>query len=156
MTSQNAPRGSQQEQSGATDAASAAKIRTLFRIFSLVILGSFFVLQLDITYVWLSAILTAAALVLGIVLLVRATSSGSSRRVVIAAIVAVVISAVQVLLVLTTVLFYPQLRDFQECSRLALTEQAISRCQTALQESLPAASSQGVTVPRTALALERH
>ncbi|MEO5780997.1 MAG: hypothetical protein ABIO34_01395 [Arthrobacter oryzae] len=140
MTSQNAPRGSQQQQPGATDEASAAKIRTLFRIFSLVILGSFFVLQLDITYVWLSAILTAAALVLGIVLLVRATTIKSSRRVLIAAIVAVVVSALQVLLVLTSVLFYSQLRDFQECSRQALTQQAISRCQTTLQGSLPVAA----------------
>ncbi len=136
MNAQKDTRSSQHPPSEA-DQASSAKTRTLFRIFSLVILGSFFVQQMDINYLWLAAILTAAALTLAIMLLIRATTTRSSRRVLIAALVAVVVSALQVLLILASALFYPQLQEFQECSRSALTEQAISRCQTTLQDSLP-------------------
>ncbi|HEX9227004.1 MAG TPA: hypothetical protein VF885_10190, partial [Arthrobacter sp.] len=39
--------------------ASQAKTHLLFRSFIVAVLGSFFVYQLDINYLWLSALLTA-------------------------------------------------------------------------------------------------
>ena len=53
----------------------------LFRAFLLSALGSFFVFSLNVNYVWLSAILTLAGIVLGIVVLVRAVKYKHSKLV---------------------------------------------------------------------------
>ncbi len=55
--------------------ASLPKTHTLFRLFIVSVLGAFFVYQLDVTYLWLTAILTAASIALGIVVLVRAVEA---------------------------------------------------------------------------------
>ena len=60
---------------------SARLTHTLFRLFVIAVLGSFFVFQLDVGYVWLTALLTVAGIVLGIVVLVRAVKYKESRLV---------------------------------------------------------------------------
>jgi hypothetical protein len=139
MNPPNDSRGSQPSQHPLSEAAKASvlKTHTLFRIFLVVVLGSFFVYQLDMSYLWLSAILTAAAIVLGIMVLIRAAKLKESKLVLIGAISGLVIAAVQVLLVLSSALFFTQFRDYQQCIRHALTEQAASQCKTQLDKSLP-------------------
>ena len=129
----------QRSQNPLSDAAKAslAKTHNLFRTFIVVVLGSFFVYQLDIDYLWLSAILTAAAIVLGIMVLVRAVKLKESRLVLIGAICGLVVAAVQVLLVVSSALFFSQVRDYQQCARQALTQQAASQCRTQLEKSMP-------------------
>lgn len=138
----NSPNGSetgQPTQHPLSDAAKASLLKThnLFRTFIVVVLGSFFVYQLDLDYLWLSALLTAAAIVLGIIVLVRAVKLKESRLVLIGAISGLVIAAVQVLLVVSSALFFNQVRDYQECVRHALTQQAASQCRTQLEKSMP-------------------
>lgn len=138
----NPPNGSetgQRTQHPLSDAAKASLLKThnLFRTFIVVVLGSFFVYQLDLDYLWLSALLTAAAIVLGIMVLVRAVKLKESRLVLIGAISGLVIAAVQVLLVVSSALFFNQVRDYQECVRSALTQQAASQCRTQLEKSMP-------------------
>jgi hypothetical protein len=139
MNPPNDSRGSQPSQHPLSEAAKASvlKTHTLFRIFLVVVLGSFFVYQLDMSYLWLSAILTAAAIVLGIMVLIRAAKLKESKLVLIGAISGLVIAAVQVLLILSSALFFTQFRDYQQCIRHALTEQAASQCKTQLDKSLP-------------------
>jgi hypothetical protein len=139
MNPPNDSRGSQPSQHPLSEAAKASvlKTHTLFRIFLVVVLGSFFVYQLDMSYLWLSAILTAAAIVLGIMVLIRAAKRKESKLVLIGAISGLVIAAVQVLLILSSALFFTQFRDYQQCIRHALTEQAASQCKTQLDKSLP-------------------
>jgi hypothetical protein len=120
-----------------TAKASLAKTHNLFRTFIVVVLGSFFVYQLDIDYLWLSAILTAAAIALGILVLVRAAKLKESRLVLLGAICGLVVAAVQVLLVVSSALFFSQVRDYQQCARVALTQQAASQCRTQLENSMP-------------------
>jgi hypothetical protein len=129
----------QRSQNPLSDAAKAslAKTHNLFRTFIVVVLGSFFVYQLDIDYLWLSAILTAAAIVLGIMVLVRAVKFKESQLVLIGAICGLVVAAVQVLLVVSSALFFSQVRDYQQCARQALTQQAASQCRTQLEKSMP-------------------
>jgi hypothetical protein len=139
MNPPNDSRGSQPSQHPLSEAAKASvlKTHTLFRIFLVVVLGSFFVYQLDMSYLWLSAILTAAAIVLGIMVLIRAAKLKESKLVLIGAISGLVIAAVQVLLILSSALFFTEFRDYQQCIRHALTEQAASQCKTQLDKSLP-------------------
>ena len=122
-----------------SDAAKASQATThlLFRSFIVAVLGSFFVYQLDINYLWLSALLTAAAIVLGIMVLVRYAKFKESKFVLFGTISGLVVLAVQVLLLLSSALFFNQVRDYQQCSRQALTQQAASMCQTQLEKSLP-------------------
>jgi hypothetical protein len=129
----------QRSQQPLSDAAKESLVKThnLFRTFIVVVLGSFFVYQLDIDYLWLSAILTAAAIVLGIMVLVRAVKLKESRLVMIGAICGLVVAAVQVLLVVSSALFFSQVRDYQQCARQALTQQAASQCRTQLEKSMP-------------------
>ncbi|XTR51783.1 hypothetical protein ACOM2C_17400 [Pseudarthrobacter sp. So.54] len=101
------------------------------------VLGSFFVYQLDINYLWLSGLLTAIAIVLGIMVLVRYAKLKESKLVLYGTVSGMVVLAVQVLLLLTSALFFTQVRDYQQCSRQALTQQAASMCQTELQKTLP-------------------
>jgi hypothetical protein len=117
--------------------ASLARTHTLFRIFVISVLGAFFVYQLDVSYLWLTAILTAAGLTLGVVLLVRAARLKESRLVLIGTISGLVVTAVMVLLVLVTALFFDQVREYQACVGRALTDQAQSACRVQLQGSLP-------------------
>ncbi|MCU1553064.1 MAG: hypothetical protein JWM13_550 [Arthrobacter sp.] len=138
----NSPNGSdagQRTQPPPSDAAKTSQVQTqnLFRTFIVVVLGSFFVYQLAIDYLWLSAILTAAAIVLGVLVLVRAAKLKESRLVLIGAISGLVVAAVQVLLVASSAVFFNQVRDYQQCARQALTQQAASQCRTQLQNSMP-------------------
>ena len=110
---------------------------TLFRLFIVAVLGSFFVFQLDVSYLWLTALLTAAAVVLGIVVLIRAAKYKESRLVLFGTISGLVVSAVMLLVILASTLFFNQIRDYQQCVRTALTEQATSACRTQLENSLP-------------------
>jgi ABC-type Fe3+-siderophore transport system permease subunit len=139
MNPPNDSRGSQPSQHPLSEAAKASlvKTHTLLRIFMVVVFGSFFVYQLDISYLWLSAILTAAAIVLGIMVLIRAAKLKESKLVLFGAISGLVVAAVQVLMLLSSALFFTQFRDYQQCSRQALTQQAASQCQTQLEKSLP-------------------
>jgi hypothetical protein len=118
---------------------SLAKTRTLFRLFIVVVLGSFFVFQLDVSYLWLSGILTLAGLVLGVIVLVRAIRLKESRLLLFGAISGLAVTAFMVLLLMVSAVFFNQIRDFQQCSRQALTDQATSECRMQLERSLPQA-----------------
>ncbi len=117
--------------------ASLAKTHTLFRIFVVAVLGAFFVYQLDVNYLWLTALLTAASIALGVVLLVRAARLKESRLVLIGTISGLVVSAIMVLLILVTSLFFNEVREYQACVGRALTDQAQSACRVQLEGSLP-------------------
>lgn len=117
---------------------SLLKTHNLFRAFIVAVLGAFFVYQLDITHLWLSSILTVVSIVLGIMVLVRAIKLKESKLVLFGTISGLVVSAVMVLLILVAAVFFNQVRDFQQCSRAALTQQAMTQCQTQLEKSLPA------------------
>ena len=94
---------------------------TLFRLLFVAVLGSFFVFQLDVGYLWLTALLTVAGIVLGILLLIRAVKHKESRLVLFGTIVrdgglrgdAAGHPGLR--------LFFNQIRDYQQCVRHALT-----------------------------------
>ncbi|MEZ2389905.1 hypothetical protein AB6813_10215 [bacterium RCC_150] len=129
--------GPQQLPQGEAAKSALAVTRTLFRTFLLTVLGSVFVYVLNISYVWLSAILTVIAVVLGIVVLVRAIRFKQSRLVLFGTISGLVVTAIMGLLILTALLFFQQIRTFQDCTRNALTDQAQSGCMTDFQKSVP-------------------
>ena len=137
--SQGGQGGLPQGQHPLSDAAKASQAKThlLFRSFIVAVLGSFFVYQLDINYLWLCALLTVAAVVLGIMVLVRYAKFKESKFVLFGTISGLAVVAVQLLLLLSSALFFNQVRDYQQCSRQALTQQAASMCQTQLEKSLP-------------------
>ncbi|MFE4196411.1 hypothetical protein ACFRJ9_11145 [Paenarthrobacter sp. NPDC056912] len=132
-----APRPSQQPRSEAEKSAFAVT-QILFRAFLLTALGSFFVFSLNVNYVWLSAILTLAGLVLGIVVLVRTVKFKHPKLVLFGTISGLVVSAVMCLLILSSVLFFKQVSTYQDCSRGALTESAKTQCLTEFENSMPA------------------
>ena len=119
--------------------AEAAQSRTqlLFRSFLLTVLGAAFIYSLNVSYVWLSGILTLAAWVLGIVVVVRAVRFRQGRILLFGTISGLVVSAVLGLLVVFSALFFKQVSAFQECSRDALTEHARSSCTADFDRSLP-------------------
>jgi phosphoglycerol transferase MdoB-like AlkP superfamily enzyme len=133
------PAGQQRTKQPLSEAAKAslAKTHTLFRIFVVAVLGAFFVYQLDVSYLWLSAVLAAAGIALGVVLLVRAARLKESRLVLIGTISGLAVSAIMVLLILVTALFFDEVRDYQACVGRALTDQAQSACRVQLEGSLP-------------------
>ncbi|XAS68065.1 hypothetical protein V3C33_01660 [Micrococcaceae bacterium Sec5.7] len=133
------PAGPQRTKTPLSEAAktSLSKTHNLFRVFIVAVLGAFFVFQLDINYLWLSAILTAASVALGVMVLIRTIRLKESRLVLFGTISGLVVSLVMVLLVLTSAFFFNQVRDFQQCSRFALTNQAMSGCRVQLEHSLP-------------------
>lgn len=118
--------------------ASLLKTHNLFRAFIVAVLGAFFVFQLDVNYLWLAAVLTAAGIVLGVVLLVRTLRLRESRLVLFGTISGLVVTAVMVLMIAVSAVFFNQIRDYQQCARHALTEQAASACRTELEKSMPA------------------
>lgn len=126
------------------DAAAAAQSRTqlLFRTFLLTVLGAAFVYTLNVTYLWLCGLLTVAAWVLGIVVVVRAVRFRQGRILVFGTISGLVVSAVLGLLVLFSALFFTQVSALQECSRDALTEQARTGCVADFEKALPPALRQ--------------
>jgi hypothetical protein len=140
MNSTPQPAGQQRTKPPLSEAAKAslAKTHTLFRIFVVSVLGGFFVYQLDVSYLWLTALLTVASLALGVVLLIRAVRLRESRLVLIGTISGLVVSAIMVLLILVTALFFDDVREYQACVGRALTDQAQSACRVQLQDSLPA------------------
>lgn len=139
MNTTPGPSGSQRTRHPLSDAAKSSllKTHTLFRMFIVAVIGSFFVFQLDIAYLWLTAILTAAGVVLGIIVLIRAIKLKESKLVLFGTISGLVVSAVMVLIVLSSALFYNQVRDYQQCARHALTSKASTDCRVQLENSLP-------------------
>ncbi|WP_258805185.1 hypothetical protein [Pseudarthrobacter sp. NS4] len=139
MNSTPEPAQQQRTKPPLSDAAKAslARTHTLFRMFVVSVLGAFFVYQLDVSYLWLTAILTAASLALGVVLLVRAARLKESKLVLIGTISGLVVSAILVLLILVTAVFFNEVRDYQACLGRALTDQAQTACRVQLEGSLP-------------------
>ncbi|QHK21914.1 hypothetical protein GU243_22120 [Pseudarthrobacter psychrotolerans] len=133
------PAGHQRTKEPLSEAAkdSLTKTRNLFRIFIVTVLGAFFVYQLDVSYLWLTGILTAASFVLGILLLVRSARLKESKLVLFGTISGLVVSLILLLVILATALFFRQVQDFQACSRQAITDQALSNCRVQLEGSLP-------------------
>jgi hypothetical protein len=133
------PDGSQRTKRPLSEAAKTSLLKThnLFRMFIVAVLGSFFVFQLDLTYLWLTAILTAAGVILGIIVLIRAVRLKESKLVLFGSISGLAVSAVMVLLVLVSALFFNQVRDYQQCARHALTSQASNDCRVQLENSMP-------------------
>lgn len=136
MNSGVGPSPQQHPQSEAAKSALAVT-QTLFRTFLLTVLGSVFVYVLNISYVWLSAILTGVAGVLGVVVLVRAIRFKQPRLVLFGTISGLAVTAIMGLLILTAIFFFQQIRTFQDCSRNALTIQAQSSCQVDFEKSVP-------------------
>ncbi|UVJ40598.1 hypothetical protein [Arthrobacter sp. CJ23] len=136
MNPDGGPRPSQHPLSEAAKSTLAVTQR-LFRIFLLTVLGAFFIFSLNVSYAWLSAILTVAGGVLGVVVLVRTVKFKQPRLVLFGTISGLVVVAVMTLLVLTTFLFYKQVVTYQDCARTALTESAKTQCTTELEKSLP-------------------
>ncbi|NUP58976.1 MAG: hypothetical protein HOQ04_03215 [Pseudarthrobacter sp.] len=131
--------GQQQARAPRSEAAKAslAKTHTLFRTFVVSVLGAFFVYQLDVNYLWLATILTAAGVVLGVVLLVRAARLRESRLVLFGTISGLVVAAVMVLLIVSTLVFFDQVREYQACMGRALTDRAAHACMVQFQDLLP-------------------
>ncbi|UXM92880.1 hypothetical protein [Paenarthrobacter sp. JL.01a] len=109
----------------------------LFRAFLFSAVGAFFVFSLNVNYVWLSGILTLAALVLGIVVLVRTIKYKHPRLILFGTISGLVVTAIMCLLVLTSALFFRQVSTYQDCARAALTESAKTQCLMQLEKSMP-------------------
>ncbi|MCT9868753.1 hypothetical protein [Paenarthrobacter aurescens] len=130
------PKPSQQPRSEAEKSALGVT-QILFRAFLLTALGAFFVFSLNVNYVWLSAILTIAGLVLGVVVLVRTLKYKHPRLMLFGTISGLIVTAVMCLLILTSVLFFQQVSTYQDCSRGALTESAKTQCMTQLEDSMP-------------------
>ncbi|QDW29047.1 hypothetical protein FFF93_004115 [Arthrobacter sp. KBS0702] len=139
MNSPLVPGGSPRNQNPRSEAAKASLLRThnLFRMFIVAVLGAFFVFQLDVNYLWLAALLTVAGLVLGVLLLVRATKLRESRLVLFGTISGLVVTVVMALMIMVSAVFFNQIRDYQQCARHALTQQAASACRTELEKSMP-------------------
>ncbi|NUT72243.1 hypothetical protein [Pseudarthrobacter sp. C4D7] len=139
MNSEPGRSGQQQAKSPLSEAAKAslAKTHTLFRMFVVSVLGAFFVYQLDVAYLWLAAVLTAAGLVLGIVLLVRSIRLRESKLVLLGTISGMVVAAVMVLLIVTTMILFDQVREYQACLGRALTDRATHACMAQFQDVLP-------------------
>jgi hypothetical protein len=139
MTTPPEPAGQQRIKPQLSEAAktSLSKTRNLFRIFILTVLGAFFVYQLDVSYLWLTGILTAASFVLGIMLLVRAAKLKESRLVLFGTIAGLAVSLIMLLVILASAVFFSQVQEFQACQRQALTDQAQSSCRVQLEQSLP-------------------
>lgn len=139
MTTPPEPAGQQRTKPQLSEAAkiSLSQTRNLFRIFILTVLGAFFVYQLDVSYLWLTGILTAASFVLGILLLVRSAKLKESRLVLFGTIAGLVVSLIMLLVILASAVFFSQVQEFQACQRQALTDQALSTCRVQLERSLP-------------------
>ncbi|MET3719297.1 hypothetical protein [Arthrobacter sp. UYEF21] len=133
------PAGQQRTKPQLSEAAKTSlnKTRNLFRIFILTVLGAFFVYQLDVSYLWLTGILTAASFALGILLLVRSAKLKESRLVLFGTISGLVLSLIMLLIILASALFFDQVQEFQACQRQALTDHALSSCRAQLERSLP-------------------
>ncbi|TLM73272.1 hypothetical protein [Pseudarthrobacter sp. NamB4] len=139
MNSTPEPAGQQRTKPPLSEVAKAslARTHTLFRMFVVSVLGAFFVYQLDVNYLWLTGILTAASVALGVVLLVRAARLKESRLVLIGTISGLVVAAIMVLLILVTSVFFDEVREYQACVGRALTDKAQSACRVQLENSLP-------------------
>ncbi|HJV98627.1 MAG TPA: hypothetical protein VJ617_05985 [Arthrobacter sp.] len=139
MNSTPEPAGQQRTKPPLSEAAKSSLSTThnLFRIFLVTVLGSFFVFQLDVSYLWLTGILTAASFILGILLLIRAVRLKESKLVLFGTISGLVVSLVMVVVILAASVFFDEFRDYQQCIRQAITEQATSACRVQMENSLP-------------------
>ena len=133
------PAGQQRTKPRLSEAAktSLGKTHNLFRIFIVTVLGAFFVYQLDVSYLWLTTVLTVTSLVIGVLLLVRSAKLKESRLVLVGTIFGLVVMLIMVLVILVTAMFFAQIQDFQACSRQAITGQALANCRVQLEGSLP-------------------
>lgn len=136
MNSGVGPTPQHQPQSEAAKSALAVT-QTLFRTFLLTVLGAIFVYILNISYVWLSGILTVIAGVLGVVVLVRTIRFKQPRIVLFGTISGLVVTAIMCLLVITAVVFFQQITTLENCARGALTLHAQNSCQVDFQKSIP-------------------
>lgn len=136
MNSGVAPTPQHQPQSAAAKSA-LARTQTLFRTFLLTVLGAVFVYILNVSYVWLSGILTVIAGVLGVAVLVRTIRFKQSRIILFGTISGLVVTAIMCLLVLTAVVFFQQITTLENCARGALTLHARDLCQVDFQNSIP-------------------
>jgi len=139
MNSEQGRSGQQQVKPPLSEGAKAslAKTHTLFRMFVVSVLGAFFVYQLDVAYLWLTTLLTAVSLVLGVVLLIRAVRLRESKLVLFGTISGLVVAAVMVLLIVTTMVLFDQVREYQACLGRALTDRATHACMVQFQDVLP-------------------
>ena len=139
MNSTPEPAGQQRTKPPLSEAAKSSLSTThnLFRAFIVTVLGAFFVFQLDVSYLWLTGILTAASFVLGILLLVRAVRLKESKLVLVGTISGLVVSLVMVVVILAASVFFDEFRDYQQCARQAITQQAASACRVQMENSLP-------------------
>ena len=139
MNSTPEPAGQQRTKPPLSEAAkgSLSTTHNLFRAFIVTVLGAFFVFQLDVSYLWLTGILTAASFVLGILLLIRAVRLKESKLVLIGTISGLVVSMVMVVVILAASVFFDEFRDYQQCLREAITDQATSACRIQMENSLP-------------------
>ncbi len=97
--------------------ASLAKTRTLFRMFMVSVLGSFFVYQLDVNYLWLAAVAHGSRRGAGDL----PAGPGhprlkESKLVLFGTISGLVVAVVMVLMMLAAMVFFNQVRDYQ-CAR---------------------------------------
>ena len=139
MNSLPEPAGQQRTKPPLSEAAKSSRSTThnLFRAFIVTVLGAFFVFQLDVSYLWLTGILTAASFVLGILLLIRAFRLKESKLVLVGTISGLVVSLVMVVVILAASVFFDEFRDYQQCIRQAITDQAMSSCRVQMENSLP-------------------
>jgi uncharacterized membrane protein HdeD (DUF308 family) len=139
MNSTPEPAGQQRAKPALSEAAknSLSTTHNLFRAFIIAVLGAFFVFQLDVSYLWLTGILTAASFVLGVLLLIRAVRLRESKLVLIGTISGLVVCLVMTVVILAASLFFDEFRDYQQCVREAITEQASSACRVQMENSLP-------------------
>lgn len=139
MNSQPGRGVQQQAKPPLSEAAKASRTKTfaLFRMFLVSVLGALFVYQLDVNYLWLSTVLTVAGMALGIFLLVRAIRLRESKLVLVGTISGLVMAVVMVPLLLTAMVFFNQVRDYQGCVGRALTDRAANACVTQFQDLLP-------------------
>jgi len=140
MNSQPGRGVQQQAKPPLSEAAKASRTKTLalFRTFLVSVFGALFVYQLDVNYLWLSTILTAAGMVLGIFLLARTIRLKESKLVLVGTISGLVVALVMVPLLVTAMVFFNQVRDYQGCVARALTDRATQACVTQFQDVLPA------------------
>jgi uncharacterized membrane protein HdeD (DUF308 family) len=139
MNSTPEPAGQQRAKPALSEAAknSLSTTHNLFRAFIIAVLGAFFVFQLDVSYLWLTGILTAASFVLGVLLLIRAVRLRESKLVLIGTISGLAVCLVMTVVILAASLFFDEFRDYQQCVREAITEQASSACRVQMENSLP-------------------
>ncbi|MGG5171881.1 hypothetical protein ACQR35_06830 [Pseudarthrobacter sp. J1738] len=107
-----------------------------FRFFLICVLGTFFVFQLSVDYVALSALLALIGVVLGVVVIVRTVRAKQSKFLIFGAVSGIVVCGISLLLALFCVFAFDQVKTLQECSKSALTLHAAQQCTTDFETSI--------------------